>query len=244
MVYNLVYQTSWKVYYSVGVFARHVSVKHICYVLQHMRYKTSATVRLTVSLQRLLVEYLLSILGTIKYYKFITAKIIILIHNSTGLHRAVHRDINLTVHLYLLIVTGYQKSLSGTIINSITKNSILQLNLHAYSCTTALLSSNLFFYSGTAVLYSCTAVQLHLYSCTVRLKSTCRTSRAPCRTRTSTWYQVLMYQGTLRRWNIFRLNILGWAIRQKIRGSKKCHQNFPKCWGLRRGLNRIRHLSG
>ena len=65
------------------------------------------------------------IIGTIKYYKFITVKIIILIHDSTGLHRAVHRDINLTVHLYLLIVTGYQKSLSGTIINSITKNSIL-----------------------------------------------------------------------------------------------------------------------
>ena len=32
MVYSLIYQTSWKVYYTVGVFARHVSVKHICYV--------------------------------------------------------------------------------------------------------------------------------------------------------------------------------------------------------------------
>ena len=127
MVYSLIYQTSWKVYYTVGVFARHVSVKHICYVPQHMRYKTSATERLTKfteTARRVLLQLVPTyscIIGTIKYYKFITAKIIILIHNSTGLHRAVHRDINLTVHLYLLIVTAYQKRLSGTIINSLPR---------------------------------------------------------------------------------------------------------------------------
>ena len=89
-----------------GVFARHVSVKHIGYVPWHMRYKTSATVRLTVSLQRLLVEY---------YYKFTTAKFIILIVRVCTERSAQRNKFNSTP------VPGYQKRLSGTI----TKNSIL-----------------------------------------------------------------------------------------------------------------------